>query len=286
MATVEAPRRSGPSLPPVKRSWVSSVSADVRQRPSAMIIYGVPGIGKTSIAAEIPGVVFLIDSNEDGINRLKEASLAKPNVAVGDAVRSWEETMEALEDLRVGEHKFKCLAVDAIGGFERLCHEYVCRTEFRGKWGEDGFMAFAKGPDFSVKEWMRFTYALDRLRDEKGMSILLLGHAKISPFKNPEGPDYDRYNVDVHHKTWSFTHKWADMVLFANYDVAFPDQSKQKAKAKGGKLRTLHCEHSAAFDAKNRHGLPESIDMGTTGAEAWVNLSAAIKAGKQREQVQ
>jgi hypothetical protein len=117
------------------------------------------------------------------------------------------------------------------------------------------------------------------------MSILILGHAKIAPFKNPEGPDYDRYNVDVHHKTWSFTHKWADMVLFANYDVAFGDQNKQKAKAKGGKLRTLHCEHSAAFDAKNRHGLPETIDMGTTGAEAWANLSAAIKAGKQRENV-
>ena len=248
-----------------------------------MIFYGPPGIGKTSFAAAIPGVVFLCDQSELGILTLKDAGLVSADVPVFPPISTFLETLDALEQLRTGEHKYGCLAIDAMGGFERLMHEEVCRRDYSGEWGERGFGGYQRGFDVSLADWRKFLNALDRLRDERSMSVVLLGHAKVSPFKNPEGPDFDRYNVDVHHKTWALTHKWSDMVLFANYEVAFAanDQHKQKAKAKGGQTRMMYTEHHAAWDAKNRHNLPPEIEMGNSGQEAWTNLVTAIKEGRK-----
>lgn len=249
-----------------------------------MILYGVPGIGKSSFAAAVPGVAFMTDATERGIETLKDSGLVPADVPVLPPAASWSNTLDILDSLRTGEHQFKALAIDAMGGFERLCHEEVCRREYNGEWGDNGFGSYSKGYDTSLADWRLFINALDALRDERSMSILLLGHAKVSTFKNPSGPDFDRYNVDVHSKTWALTHKWADIVLFANYELNFSgkEQTKQKAKAKGGKVRMLYTEHEAAFDAKNRHSLPAEIEMGNSGSEAWSNFVNAMKTGRNQ----
>jgi len=280
-ATTPRSTRS-PSQQP-SRDWLGEIGRPNKPRPSAAIVYGPPGIGKSSLAAAMPDVVFLTDHQERGIFQLREAGLVSPDVSILPPAETWLDAMAMLEALR-GEHSYKSLAIDAMGGFERLCHEEVCRREFNGEWGKTGFVNYQQGYDVSLSEWRLFINAMDRLRDERSMSIMLLGHSRVSPFKNPEGPDYDRYNVDCHHKTWSLTHKWADMVIFANYEVAFSkgEDTKKKAKAYGGNVRTMYTEYSASYDAKNRHALPEEIPMGASGVEAWSNLKAAVKAGRKK----
>ena len=240
-----------------------------------MILAGTPGIGKSSLAAQTPGVVFMTDESERGIETLKESGQV-PDVPVMPPCASWSDVFEVLEALRTGEHSYRALAVDAMGGFETLCHAEVCRRDFNGDRGKSGFLNYQNGYDVSVGDWRQFLSALDKLRDERRMSIMLLGHVKIKNFKNPAGPDYDRFIVDVHEKTWSATHKWADIVIFANYDLAFLDETKGKAKAKGGQTRTMHTQYSASWEAKNRHGLPPEISMGDSAAEAWANFTKAM----------
>lgn len=229
----------------------------------------------------------MVDDKERGIDALKASGLVDETIPVYPGISSWPEAMELLDYLRVGDHDHKALAIDAMGGFERLCHEEVCRRDYNGNWAKDGFTSYQAGYEVSLSDWRQLLAACDRLRDERNMTIVMLGHAKIAPFKNPAGPDYDRYAIDVHHKTWSVTHKWADMVLFANYEVAFysGEQHKQKAKAKGGQQRVMYTEHEAAFDAKNRHNLPPEIDMGKSAVEAFANFKAAILKGKQQTTV-
>lgn len=251
-----------------------------------MIFYGPPGIGKSSFAASIQDVVFLIEKQERGIGQLKQSGLVSLTLPILPVSEKWTDVLEMLESLRTGEHNFKALAIDAMGGFERLCHEEVCRREYNGQWGDRGFGAYKRGYETSLADWRLFLGALDKLRDERQMSIVLLGHAKVSTFKNPDGPDYDRYEVDVHELTWNLTHRWANIVLFANFDVAFSsdDQNKKKAKARGGKTRSIYTEYDAAFDAKNQHNLPPVIDMGGSGQESWGNLVTAIRDGRKTTQ--
>lgn len=284
MVATTSRRVSDSATPSASRKWLDEVSRDAKPRPSAMIIYGVPGVGKTSLAAHIPGVVFLCEQAEQGVHNLKDRGLVPDDVAVLPPATCWADVLGMIEALRTDEHDFKCLALDALGGFERLCHEDVCRRDFNGDWTDKGFMGYMRGFEVALADWRAFINSLDKLRDERNMSILLLGHSKVSPFKNPEGPDYDRYNVDVHHKTWSLTHKWADMVLFVNFEVVFgkADEGKAKGKAKGGQNRVAYTEHHAAFDAKNRHNLPAEIELGQQGAShAWAALSTALKNGRK-----
>jgi len=243
------------------------------------VFYGPPGVGKTSLGAAIPGAVFLVDDKEDGINTLKASKLVAQNIPVFPPATCWGDVLGIVDALATNEHKHKCLVIDAAGGIERHCHQYVVDTEFNGIWGEKGFSSYAKGYEVSLPHWREFLNGLDRLRTDKNMSIILLAHSIVKPFKNPSGTDYDRDQPDIHPKTWAVTHKWCDLVLFGNYYVEV-DKAGGRAKGKGGQDRIMYTEYTAAFEAKNRHGLPNEISMGNSGAEAWANLVLALKTAK------
>ena len=73
MSTVESRRSTRPATSPASRNWLTEITRDVKQRPGVMILYGVPGIGKTTFAAQMPGVVFMCADKEQGIHALKQA---------------------------------------------------------------------------------------------------------------------------------------------------------------------------------------------------------------------
>lgn len=273
----------GSATSAAQRQWLAEISRETRHRPTAALWYGPPGCGKTSLAAQVPGVVFLTDNMEQGIQTLKERGIVSSEIPVLPPARSWEDVLGMLEALATGEHQHKALAIDAMGGMERLCWEEVCRRDYKNDWGKTGFVNYQNGPDTALADWRHFINALERLRDEREMTVIVLGHSKVKPFKNPAGPDYDRYIVDVHEKTWAMTCKWAEMVLFINFEITFAkgDETKQKAKALGGQFRIAYTENDAAYEAKNRHNLPPEISLGNEGpAKAWAALSNAMKNGR------
>lgn len=243
-------------------------------------MFAVPGLGKTSLGAAVPGRVFLCDPQEDGINTLKDAEQVPADVPVLPVPRTWTEVLGILRSLRDGQHEYRCLVVDTLGGMERLCHEHVCNRDYRGDWSEKGFSSYMKGFDVALTDWREFLNALDDLRTVRSMAILLLAHATIKAYKNPIGEDYDRYVPDCHWKTWSLTHKWADVVIFGNYYIV-TDKKDGRVKGRGGQERIMYTEHHAAYEAKNRYGLPAEISMGNSGTEAWNNLVEAIKGGRK-----
>jgi hypothetical protein len=221
---------------------------------------------------------------ETGLVTLIDASRV-PTTPHFPELQTWPDLFSAIDVLTRESHDYRTLVIDTLNGAERLCHEYVCQRDFGGKWGRDGFTSYMTGYEIALAGWRGFLDALDQLRSVRRMSILVLAHTKISTFRNPEGADYDRYTVELHHKTWGLTHKWADMVLFTNF-VAHVDARKNgtTGKATGGSRRAIYTIRTAAWDAKNRHGLPEEIDAGASAAEAWANLSAAMKTAKQLQQ--
>ena len=102
--------------------------------------------------------------------------------------------------------------------------------------------------EVALADWRVLLSALDRLRSQRKMSIVCLCHAKIAPFKNPEGEDYDRYRPTLHDKTWGLTLKWSDAALFVNFET-FTEKDGLRAKGRGGQQRVMYTERRAAFDA-------------------------------------
>lgn len=257
--------------------------ADIRtkgqQLPSRMIVHGVEGVGKTSFAANAPAPIVLMSKGETGLETLIDNRQLAETPHFPECM-SWSDALGSVESLLTEEHPHKTLVIDTINGLERLCHEHVCQRDYNGDWGKSGFTSYMQGYDVACADWRVLLALLDRLREEKRMGIIGLCHTKVTAFRNPEGADFDRFQPAVHAKTWELTHRWADTVLFANYYVATEKQDGRN-KGKGGQNRVLYTVRHAAYDAKNRAGLPEEIEMGETGKEAWDNFISAVKAGRE-----
>lgn len=273
----------------MKALSLSDVQRTGNNLPNRIILHSVEGFGKTSFGAQIPNVIFGQTRGETGLETLIDAGQL-PETPHFPAAETWGDLLNIITFLTNEEHDFKAFALDVLNGAERLCHEAVCDREFGGEWGEKGFASYQKGYDVAVTDWLDFLARLDKLRAQRRMSILLLCHTKVTTFKNPEGADFDRYQPDMHHKTWAATHKWADAVLFGNfytYVAGGSDGETKKAakgKGKGTSDRLLYTQRTAAYDAKNRLGLEEEINLGTTPAEGWANFKAAIIAGRQQKE--
>ncbi len=244
------------------------------------MIFGTEGIGKSSFGAAAPKPVFLMTQNETGLLTLLDAGRIPPTPHFPE-VTTWSELLDAIAVLNDQTHDYRTLVIDTVNGAERLCHQHVCRRDYGGRWGRDGFTSFNQGYDVALADWQEFLHRVDRLRAVKRMGIITLAHSRIATYRNPEGADYDRFVPDLHAKTWALTHKWADAVLFLNYETFVDsDRADLKGKGKGGSRRKIYTQRTAAFDAKNRHGLPAEIDGGRSAAEAWLHLATAMKTAK------
>jgi hypothetical protein len=285
MATqTQTPRAAGSQSSVNNRPPLSTITGKGSGLPNRYVIHGVEGWGKTSFGAHFPKPIFVETKGETGLETLIDAGQLM-EIPHFPEVQTWAELLGAIDTLLEEKHEYKAFVLDTLNGAERLCHEHVCARDFEGNWTDRGFMGYMRGFEVSLADWRELLAKLDRLRIERRMTIILICHTKVSTFKNPEGPDYDRYCPDCNAKTWSLTHKWADVVLFGNYEVVVSGGSTGE-KAKKGKgiaqSRVLYTERHASYDAKNRLGLTPEIEMGDSVAKAWGNFAAAVKAGREK----
>lgn len=242
------------------------------------MLNAVEGWGKTTTGAHCPNPLILMSRGETGFVTLRGAGLA-PDIDCAN-IDNWQQMLATIDHLVATDTSYKTVVLDALGGFERMCHEYVCRRDFDGDWGEKGFSSFHKGYDMSVGDWLILLSKLDQLRSQRGIMVLILSHVKVKTFKNPLGPDFDRYAADCHDKTWGATHKWADAVFFGNYmqivDGGKTGKQAQKGKGIGGDARVLCTQRRDSYDAKNRYGMEAEIQMPDDPAQMWATIWAAM----------
>jgi hypothetical protein len=234
---------------------------DVQPR---IVLNAVEGFGKTSCGAYAEQPVIVMTGGETGYETLLKSDRVPDVDRVN--VTTWPELLAVCREVN-----HKTFVLDALSGVERMCHEFVCERDFRGEWA-DGFMAYGRGPDAAVTEWLKLLVALDGVR-ARGTTILLLSHSKIKPYKNPLGADYDRFIADLHEKTWSATHRWADAVLFGTF-VNVTQKTGNSVKGIGRDTRVIYTQRRDAFDAKNRYGMPESIDIPNDPSKIWSTVKA------------
>lgn len=241
------------------RMTLSSVSRGRRTQPNRVLIYGVEGIGKSSFAGDAPSPVFI--GAEDGTAQLDVARFPSPN--------SWQDILDAIQSLAVDKHDYQTVVLDTLDWAEPRLWEFICARD-----NQPNIEAYGYGKGFSaaLDEWRVLIKRLDELQKARGMGVVLVAHSQIKPFKNPEGEDYDRYEMKLHAKAGGMFKEWADAVLFANYETVAMKDGRKRVRGVDTGMRLVHTERRAAFDAKNRFGLPESLPL------SWADFEAAITA--------
>jgi len=223
------------------------------EKAKKVTLYGPEGIGKSSFASQFPKPVFI--DTEGSTSELDVDRLPKPT--------SWTMLMQQIDWVKQQAGRYGSLVIDTIDWAEMLCIESVCAQH--GKKGIEDF-GYGNGYVYVKEEFGRF---LNKLSDliEAGVNVVLNAHAQIIKFEQPdEMGAYDRYQLKLGKKTSSQTaplvKEWSDMVLFMNYKTfsVATDAKGTKHKAQGG-VRTVYATHHPAWDAKNRHGLPDEFPM-------------------------
>jgi len=264
----------------------------VRDRPLFIVLHGPEGAGKTSMGAHAPNPVFAQIGNETGLETLVASKQLSETAHFKDTCQTWNELLGCVAWLLKEQHEYETFVIDTLNGAERLCYDHVIKEEYAGKAGDDGFLSYQQGYTVALGPWRRLLKGLDMLRTDRKMLILCLCHSMKRTFRNPEGPDYDRYEPAFEGaKAWGQTHKDADVVLFLTFHTEVRSEGKAKSgkatpkgKASGGQSRVIYTERTATFDAKNRCGLPTEIDADGGGQKAWDNFATALTEARDQKE--
>ncbi len=272
--------------PPSSR--IAKIERGRLRDPLRFVIYGGEGVGKTSLAADAPVPLFL--DVEDGSGKLDVSRYPFRDGPGGHVPASYKDVLAAIDDLTANEGPYRTLIIDTADRLEALVWQHMIeRDKGTTKGGLTNIESYGYGKGYiaAVDEWRALALRLDRLRMARGMSVVLLAHSQIRPFKNPLADDYDRYVMRIHDKAAGFLKEWADVVGFACFEDGTAAGSGDRARGFTTGRRLLKLERTAAYDAKVRGlALPPEVEL--TVEHPWAPLGRAIEeaAGLTIEQLE
>jgi len=216
-------------------------------RAQKVVLYGSEGIGKSTLAAMFPNPLFI--DTEGGTAHMDVRRIAKPG--------TWVELMDILNEVSMTPDICGSLVIDTADWAEQLAVSHVC-AKYKKAGLED--FGYGKGHTYLAEEFTPFFRALDRIIGA-GIHVVITAHAKMRKFEQPdEMGAYDRWEMKLSKQVAPLFKEWCDMLLFLNYQTYVVTTENKSTKAQGGK-RVIYTSHHPCWDAKNRHGLPEVLDL-------------------------
>lgn len=220
-------------------------------RAQRLLIYGPEGIGKTTMASQMPNPVFV--DVEDGSGHLYVRRMPVPP--------SWDVLMDECRSIAESPEDCMTIVVDSADAAERLCWQKVCQ---RAKKDSIEAWGYGKGYVVAAEEYRKLLEVLDTCI-AAGVNVVLIAHSQMRKFERPdEAGAYDRFEVKLNKHVAAMTKEWADAVLFLDYETFVSVDEQGKGKATGGK-RIIRTSHNVSWDAKNRWGLPDRLELNDGG---------------------
>ena len=230
---------------------LNSLKSTKRSDPPVILLYGVDGVGKTSLAAEFPDPIYLATEGE---RPPSDVEMATPGT-----ITSLDDIFNVFEELLTTEHEFKTVIIDSLDGLEPLVWRATCARLGLNSIEEAGF---GKGYVEADTEWNDFLGAVSAL-SQRGICVVMLAHPEIIRFDSPITDPYSRYQPKLHKRANALVREKSDIVAFMNYRVSIKEKEVARqtkvAHAEGGKERQVHLNEGAGFNAKNRFSMPDAI---------------------------
>jgi hypothetical protein len=216
-----------------------------------VVIHGVEGIGKSTLASQFPKPLVL--DTEDGTNHLDVDRVT---------ITNYLEAEGTMHELLRDSQGYQTLVVDSGDWLERMAIEHMLAKAQKRSIEDFGF---GKGYTMVAEAMGRFLTVCDSLV-ERGINVVIVCHTTVKRCSPPDMDEgYDRFELKLTKQSGPLVKEWADCILFANYKTRLVAGEDGRTRAKGGKERVLHTERTAAFDAKNRYGLPPELPMTIEG---------------------
>lgn len=255
-----APATVPATAPTKRRMSVENIRKGRMKVPMRILIYGGEKVGKSTFAAGAPRPVWL--GKDAGSEELDIPRLPQPT--------SWTEALEgiAFAERLKRDGTYDTIVIDPLNWFEPLLHAHLT--------GSEGKTLHFKQYQDANTQWRIFQSALERAW-LAGMHVIICAHSKVKRYEDPQGPAYDRHEIDMNGAAAGIFKQWVATILFARQDsYGLVDKDTKKAKGYGSDARLLHTEWSPAFDAGNRQRLPKTLPL------SWPAFSHAVEHGEEQ----
>lgn len=234
-------------------SYIENFSRGKRIRAPKIVIYGGPKIGKSTFCSQIPDGVFI--DVEGGLDALD---------VVSSRAKSYKDVMGVLAELATAEHDRKAVIVDSADWLEQLIWQHLCQ-QYNVKSIELVGGGYGKGYLEAAKLWGELFDALDYLRNERGMAVVLIAHDANSKMQPPDGEPYNYAELKLHQRAAGLIKEWADCIGYATEktvtrkdDLGF---NKKHVRAVGSNVRVLVVGKNPAYVTGNRYGMQDEVPL-------------------------
>ena len=237
-------------------SLLDKLANSTAPSPPKIIVYGQPGVGKTTFAAHAKAL--LIDC-EGGAGNI----VGVPRTPY---LETWPEMLEWLGAIATEpKMEHRVVAIDTIDWMlQRIAQHVTMALDPKTKNDVTNTLASAHGGYFKAREIVANIVSIELLPllnkiVRRGCAVILLAHAEHGKETTPEGFTIRRASPDLPSFVMPTFIEWADAVLYLYI---------------AGDTRAIKATSTNTVLAKNRYGMPEDMPGD------FASVAAAIKAAR------
>lgn len=212
--------------------------------PFFLIIYGVPGIGKTYLASKAPNCI--IADMERGSSRIDCSRVEIKDFVSLLKFCAW-----------VAEQPFETVTFDTLTAIDKLVTEFTCKEN---KWKNLNQPGFGQGHVAYRSNWQRFINGCTHLVEQK-KNVILLAHSKVRTANDPMLEQFDRFEFDADKNVAPGILSVVDACFFYRHQVRVMENDAGRSMGKGTGNRELYTTEKGNSLGKSRfNNLPEIIE--------------------------
>lgn len=263
-------------------SILSAISHSSAKTGIRVVISGVEGVGKTTLACNAPRALLVpLEAGFSGVHVNKVPML-----------EHYEHVMmmmdEVIASCQQGAFAYQTLVFDSATALERLIHQSVLESDptyIKGNKKavtmESALGGYGKAYTYANELFANFLAKCDQLVTYAGINIVLTTHVFASKVLDPANGEYDSWDLLLHspknQKTYGkreMLTQWADVIGFLHEPLYITEGKTMNKGVSANKGRVLALNRTPGWVAKNRYGVVNSVTLPKDGG--WNHLANEI----------
>jgi hypothetical protein len=245
-------------------------AATAEREPVFAVVYGGPGLGKSTCAAgaEKP---FFVPADPSGMRSLPRS------IPKSATPTTWDALLAIVAFLATGEHDRRTLVLDTVNAIEALLFAHVCRLHGATSI-ETVLKGYGKGYTVAAEIMAGFVASLHDLRIKRGVNIVGICHAKSRVQQDPSLPEHDLWTMSLNDKIASVWIGAADTVVFAQAEAVTRQEGegfRERTKIEHTGRVLAHVRPGLGWVAKNRDFMASPLAL------SWAVFEQAMSEGAE-----
>ncbi len=217
----------------------------LRQRPTIIMLYGLPGVGKSELASQYGNTLFL--DLENGVDFLDVASIK---------LQTYQEIINGLAF--ASKQEFDTIVIDSWSAVEKITLAHTLAEHGAGSLSD---FDFGKGYAYFRKNLQYLLKGIGYLQ-KVGKNSVIIAHSVIKRVEDPTTASYDRVQFDADKNILSDLNASCDGCFYFRPLIrTFENKDKDiRAVANGSKELVLQDKGGATSKCRFNH-MPQSVEF-------------------------